>query len=165
MPKFPPPPRSAQNRSGLSFSLAPACLASAVTTLAEMRLSMVKPNLRLIQPNPPPSVRPEIPVVELIPVGVTSPKACVSRSSSPRVTPGSTRAVRAMASTLTDFIRLKSIMTPPSHTALPAMLWPPPRTASSAFVSRAKSTATCTSLASAHRTITLGLRSIIAFHT
>ena len=106
-----------------------------------------------------------MPVVELMPVGVTSPNACASRSNSPKVTPGSTRAVRANGSMRTDFIGDKSIITPPSQTALPAMLWPPPRTESSAPVSRAKSTAALTSAAPAHRTMTAGRRSIIAFQT
>ena len=92
MPKLPPPPRSAQNRSGFSRSLARRNSPSAVTTSAETRLSKVRPNLRLVQPKPPPSVRPAMPVVELMPVGVARPNACVSRSKSPSVAPGSTRA-------------------------------------------------------------------------
>ena len=61
-PKLPPPPRIAQNRSGLSVALArDAVLPSAVTTSAAIRLSMVSPSLRLSQPNPPPSVRPAMP--------------------------------------------------------------------------------------------------------
>ena len=68
---------------------------SAVTTSAEIRLSMVRPNLRLSQPKPPPSVSPATPVVELMPSGVASPNACVSRSKSASSAPGSTRAVRA----------------------------------------------------------------------
>ncbi len=115
MPKLPPPPRIAQNRSGFSSALARTSFPSAVTTSADRRLSAVSPYLRLIQPNPPPSVRPAIPVVELMPVGVTSPKACASRSNSPSVTPGSTRAVLANGSMRTDFIGVRSIITPPSH--------------------------------------------------
>ena len=46
MPKFPPPPRMAQNRSGCyvssTFTISPA----AVTTSAASRLSMVRPYLR-----------------------------------------------------------------------------------------------------------------------
>ena len=46
---------------------------SAVTTSAEMRLSIVSPCLRLSQPNPPPSVSPAMPVVELMPTGSARP--------------------------------------------------------------------------------------------
>ena len=93
MPKLPPPPRRAQKRSLFSFSLAWTSPPSAVTTSAESRLSMVRPNLRVIQPKPPPSVKPATPVVELTPVGTARPKACVSLSRSPRVAPGATRAL------------------------------------------------------------------------
>src|SRR5262249_47448707 len=41
------------------------------------------------QPRPPPNVRPAIPIVETRPPVVASPKACVSRSNSPQVTPAS----------------------------------------------------------------------------
>ena len=47
-------------------------------------------------------------------------------------------------------------MSPPSQTALPAMLCPPPRTASSRSCARAKRTARATSSASAHRTMSAG---------
>ncbi len=45
-----------------------------------------------------------MPVVELMPVGTASPKACVSRSTSASVAPGPTQARRAATSTRTDFI-------------------------------------------------------------
>ena len=77
--------------------------------------------------------------------------------------PAPTRAVRASASTETAFIGVRSIIRPPSQTAVPAMLWPPPRTASVSPLSRAKRTAWTTSLTSVQRTIIAGLRSIIAF--
>ncbi len=162
-PKLPPPPRSAQKRSGLSVSLARTSLASAVTTSAEIRLSMVSPNLRVVQPKPPPSVRPATPVVELMPSGVASANACASLSKSASVAPGSTRAVRDAGSTRTDFINDKSISRPPSQTALPAMLWPPPRTATSRFSSRASLTALMTSAAPRQRATRAGDRSIVAF--
>ncbi len=72
MPKLPPPPRSAQKRSGFSLALARTSSPSAVTTCAAMRLSTVRPNLRVVQPKPPPSARPATPVVELMPSGVAS---------------------------------------------------------------------------------------------
>ncbi len=74
-PKFPPPPRMAQNRSAFSFSLTCLFWPSAVTISAEMRLSIVSPCFRVSHPNPPPSVSPAIPVVELMPVGVARPTA------------------------------------------------------------------------------------------
>ncbi len=99
----------------------------------------------------------------MMPRGVASPKACASLSKSPNVAPGSTKAVLAFGLTLTDFIRERSIMSPPSQTALPAMLWPPPRTARSRSCFRAKLTARITSAAPAQRTIKAGRLSIIAF--
>ena len=74
MPKLPPPPRIAQNRSGFSRTLTWISLPSAVTISAEIRLSIVMPNFRVSQPNPPPSVRPAMPVVELMPVGSGKPE-------------------------------------------------------------------------------------------
>ncbi len=162
-PKLPPPPRSAQNRSGLSLSLARTRLPSAVTTSAEMRLSMVSPNLRVVQPNPPPSVRPATPVVELMPSGVASACACASLSKSASVAPGWTLAVRVLGSMRTDLISERSMSTPPLQTELPAMLWPPLRTASSRFSSRAVLTAWVTSAASRQRAASAGERSIMAF--
>ena len=46
MPKFPPPPRSAQNRSLCELSLAVTNAPSASTTSADSRLSTVRPNRR-----------------------------------------------------------------------------------------------------------------------
>ena len=123
----------------------------------------MRPCFRLIQPNPPPSVRPPTPVVELMPSGVASAKACASLSKSASVHPGSTRAVRPTGSMRTERICDRSIKSPPSQTALPAMLWPPPRTATSSSFSRAKLTAPMASAAPAQRTITPGRRSIMAF--
>ena len=80
-------------------------------------------------------------------VGTTSPKACVSLSRSASVAPGSTQACRVTVSTRTDFIGDRSIIRPPSQSALPAMLWPPPRTATRRLLSRAKLTALTTSAA------------------
>jgi hypothetical protein len=72
-PKFPPPPRSAQNRSAFSSSPAISSLPSAVTTSAEIRLSQDRPSPRARCPMPPPSVSPPTPVVEMIPPVVASP--------------------------------------------------------------------------------------------
>lgn len=80
------------------------------------------PYFRVIHPNPPPSVRPATPVVELIPSGVARLNACASLSKSAKVAPGSTRAVPAVGSTRTEVIGERSTSKPPSQTAMPAML-------------------------------------------
>jgi hypothetical protein len=51
-PKLPPPPLSAQKRSLASVSLARMNSPSAVTRSADIRLSIVSPNLRVVQPKP-----------------------------------------------------------------------------------------------------------------
>jgi hypothetical protein len=106
---------------------------------------------------------PKLPVVELMPSGVASAKACASLSKSASGQPGSTRAVRPTGSMRTERIDDRSITSPPSQRALPAMLWPPPRTATSSSCSRAKLTARMASAVPAQPTITPGRRSIMAF--
>ena len=61
---------------------------------------MVMPYLRLSQPKPPPSVRPAMPVVELMPTGVARPWAWVAASRSASVAPPSMVTRRAAGSTL-----------------------------------------------------------------
>ena len=73
MPKLPLPPRTPQNRSGFSFSLAVTSSPSAVTRSTESRLSTAAPYLRINQPIPPPRVSPETPVWLTIPPTVASP--------------------------------------------------------------------------------------------
>ena len=92
-PKFPPPPRSAQNRSPCELSLAVTKLPSASTTSAASRLSTVRPNRRDRYPMPPPSVRPATPVDPRKPDGVAMPKPTVAWSTSAQVHPASTRTV------------------------------------------------------------------------
>ena len=77
--------------------------------------------------------------------------------------PPSIVARRRAASTCAAFIRDRSITSPSSQMALPAMLCPPPRTASSSPLSRAKLTARTTSGVAAQRAMTAGRLSIIAF--
>ena len=72
-PKFPPPPRIAQNRSGFSDAEATRTSPSAVTTRAETRLSIVSPPMRDSQPIPPPRVSPPTPVCPTTPAGTASP--------------------------------------------------------------------------------------------
>ena len=90
-PKFPPPPRRAQKRSACSVAVTVWILPLAVTRSAEIRLSHASPYRCARWPQPPPSVTPAIPVVEIWPPVVARPKAWVSRSNSPHVTPGSAR--------------------------------------------------------------------------
>ena len=66
---------------------------------------------------------------------------CRQMRPEPGVAPGSTNANFSSASTRTPVICERSIIRPPSQTALPAMLWPAPRTATSRSCSRANFTA------------------------
>ena len=95
-PKLPPPPRSAQKRSGFSSALAVTSSPSAVTSSNDSTLSQLSPCLRTSQPTPPPSVSPATPVLETTPTGTASPWRCVSRSRSPSVAPPCTCTVRAL---------------------------------------------------------------------
>jgi hypothetical protein len=79
------------------------------------------------------------------------------------VAPGCTSTHPLEASTLTALWVEKSIITPPEHSAVPAMLWPPPRTDSGNPLSRTKRTHATTSLLSRGRTTNAGRRSIMAF--
>ena len=101
-PKFPPPPRSAQNSSGFSSALACTFVPSARTTSAPMRLSTVRPKRRERWPMPPPSVSPPTPVVEMTPDGVARPCSPVALSTSAHVQPPPTRTVSVAGSTTTS---------------------------------------------------------------
>jgi hypothetical protein len=61
-PKFPPPPRTAQNRSAFSSEEARRIRPSATTISTDSTLSQAIPACRVSQPMPPPRVRPPIPV-------------------------------------------------------------------------------------------------------
>ena len=161
-PKLPPPPRSAQNRSGSSDSLVRTSRPSASTTSAAIRLSIVSPPPRVRWPRPPPSVMPPTPVVEMIPLGSASPNGCVAWSTSPSSEPPSTRATRETGSTITPRMAERSITRPSSTLPRPPPLWPPPRIASGSFSRRACPIAAITSAASVQRAISAGRRSIIA---
>ena len=161
-PKLPPPPRSAQNRSGCSSAFAVTWRPSASTTSASSRLSIERPKRRVRWPRPPPSVRPPTPVVEMIPLGVASPCSPVARSTSPQVQPPPTRTVRAAGSTRMSLNAERSTTRPSSTVPSPAPLWPPPRIASRRSCSRAKRIAPATPAASSGRAISAGRRSIIA---
>jgi hypothetical protein len=110
-------------------------------------------------------VSPATPVVELIPSGVASPKAWASSSTSAIVAPGSTHATRAAGSMRTERMAEWSMTMPPSHTAVPAMLWPPPRIDTRSSCSRAMARARAVSADPAHRATSAGRRSIDPFQT
>src|SRR5215211_1869225 len=164
-PKLPPPPFSAQNRSGLRSALATRWRPSAVITSAEMRLSTVSPYLRSIQPLPPPSVSPPTPVSARRPPVTARPKAWVSRSSSPHFVPPPHHAVRRSGSTRTRFIGRRSIVRPSSTMAWPATACPPPLTDTSNPCSLARASASITSATPVQRAITAGRRSTAALKT
>jgi hypothetical protein len=90
-------------------------------------------------------------------VGVASPCACVSWSTSAQTAPPPTVARRIWGSTRTPFIGERSITIPPSQVEKPAMLWLPPRTAIVRLLLRAKPTAAITSVVPAQGTTTAGL--------
>ena len=131
----------------------------------EIRLSAAKPCLRSSQPLPLPSVNPGTPVVVTRPPVVARPKACVSASSSPQLTPAWTRAVFFFGSTRMAFRLRVSITIPPSAIEKPATEWPPPRIASGAPLRRARPTARITSAVPAGRKIVAGLRSNMPLKT
>jgi hypothetical protein len=163
-PKFPPPPRNAQNNSGFSSTAARTTWPSALTSSAEMRLSQLRPCLRTKCPIPPPSVNPPSPVDETSPPVVAKPKSWVSRSSCFQVVPPCALARPARASTCTARIWDRSMTRPSSQVENPARLWAPPRTAIGSPSLLAKRTATTTSAVPVHRTIIAGYRSIAWFH-
>ena len=100
IPKFPPPPRTAQNRSECSCSEARSIRPSAVTISTATRLSDDRPASRDNQPNPPPSVRPGHTVLLMNPPGTARPCAWVTASNSPHVVPPPHRTRRFLGSTL-----------------------------------------------------------------
>jgi hypothetical protein len=65
-------------------------------------------------------------------------------------------ARQPVAAGSTRFIGERSIMSPPSHTESPGMLWPPPRTATSRPDAVAIRTAAATSPAVRHRAMSAG---------
>jgi len=163
IPKLPPPPRSAQNRSSCSEALAVTSLPSAVTTSSDRILSHVAPNAPISQPLPPPSERPAMPTSESVPPGTAKPNACVAWSMSPQVTPGSARTMPPSGTTRMPFMRDMSTTSPSSHSAVPAQAWPLPRTATGKAWSCAKRTHAMMSDTSAHRAISSGRRSMRPF--
>src|SRR6516165_8777988 len=122
MPKLPPPPRRAQNRSGFSPELQRPTQPSAVTRVKPSTLSQDSPNRRVSHPVPPPNTNPEAPVCETTPEGKTRPACCVVLSIDPSRQPPAKRARRASESTATWRILERSITRPPSQVLKPARL-------------------------------------------
>lgn len=114
---------------------------------------------------PPPRVRPATPVVEINPPVLARPCAAVDASKSAQVAPGSTLAVRAVASTVTPRMRDRSMTTPSSQTQNPATLCPPARTDSGQPAVRARLIAATMSSAEWHCAIKAGRASTMPFHT
>src|SRR5829696_3591834 len=158
-PKLPPPPRSAQNRSGSDSAVTSSTSPSALTSSTESRLSAASPWIPISHPRPPPSVSPAIPVVEIAPPVTARPCTAVSRLNSDQRTPPCARIVCARGSTYMPFISARSIITLPSLTLRPATLCPPPRTEISSSASRAKRTAAATSAAPRQTAMSAGRRS------
>ena len=156
MPKLPPPPRIAQNRSAFSVSDAVTTWPVAVTTRAARRLSAARPILRSSQPLPEPSVKPDTPVLDTRPPVTARPCSCVAASSSPQTTPGCTHAIRRTGSTWIAFSGPRSITMPPSLVAKPGAACAPPRTEISIPCSRACRSAAATSATDSQRAISAG---------
>ncbi len=156
MPKLPPPPRTAQNKSGWVFSSASNTCPLASTISTESRLSTDSPCVAISHPIPPPRVRPPTPVVEMMPPVVASPWAQVASFTRPQVAPPPTWATRVWLSIVISLIGERSIIKPPSTTLRPAMLCPPPRTDTSSPARAASSSASTTWFVSRQRAISAG---------
>src|SRR6266511_107622 len=98
MPKLPPPPRMAQNRSGCSSAETSIVSPLASTTSSDTNWSQVSPCLRENQPIPPPSAKPPTPVSDMMPAGTTRPWGAVAASTSPSRQPPLTCTSRRSAS-------------------------------------------------------------------
>ena len=109
-PKLPPPPRSAQNSSACSDSFAVTIDPSASTTSASTRLSSARPQVRTIQPMPPPRVSPPTPTLTVSPELIASPCGCRASAIGPQVAPPPmrTRAVASSTSTRVELHRGRS---------------------------------------------------------
>src|SRR5580693_1955705 len=75
-PKLPPPPpRNAQYRSALSSGVAVIASPLGKTTDADTSASHGRPHCRASDPRPPPRVKPAIPTVGQLPLGINRPCA------------------------------------------------------------------------------------------
>lgn len=154
--KFPPPPRSAQNRSACEVSETSSTSPSAVTTWAPTKLSMASPKRRTIQPMPPPRVSPPTPTPAVSPAVRASPWGARVRATPPQRAPPPMPTRRDPGSTDTASIPPRSMSIPPWAVLSPAMECPPPRSVSTEASLRAIRTARATSSALRGRTTRSG---------
>ena len=120
MPKLPPPPRSAQNRSGCSSALAVTQLAVGGDELE--RRARCRSSARTCAPASRRRRRASgrrRRSCETTPTGTASPCRWVSRSRSPSVAPPCTRTVRVSGSTSTPRMAERSMTRPSSQSARP----------------------------------------------
>ncbi len=151
-PKLPPPPRSAQSRSGCDASDTSRTSPPAVTSCAPTSWSAASPHARTIQPMPPPRVRPPTPTDAVSPELTPSPRSARARATLPHVAPPPTRT--SVPSTSMSWKAARSIVSPPG--TAPHALWPPERTMTSRCSSAAYRRAARTSSTEEARTITAG---------
>ena len=159
-PKLPPPPRSAQNRSGWCSASTRSELAVGGDDLGGEQVVDREAVLAHEEADAaaerdaadPDRARVAEPGREAVRAGGGGVLAA-------RSGPVSAQAVRRSGSISSARIAERSSTIPPSETPWPAGLWPPPRTASSSPLSRASAMTRATSAASAARTIMAGRRS------
>ena len=128
MPKLPPPPRSAQKRSGCSVSARSDQLAVSRNNFSRNKI-VDRQSEFACGPSEAATEREVCDAGRRIDTRrrLQDRNFCASLSKSASVAPGSTRAVRGSRIDMDRLHQRKeSIKRPPSQTALPAMLWPPP---------------------------------------
>src|SRR5436190_10461380 len=117
-PKLPPPPpRSAQKRSGLVASSHARTRPSAVTTVAAVSESHVRPKCRPVTPWPPPIVRPAMPTLPHVPPGIIAPAGASPAATWISVAPAPILAAPAFGRTTAIG---ETSITRPSQTEYPA---------------------------------------------
>ena len=119
-PKLPPPPRSAQNRSGLVLSLAVTRLPSASTSSASRRLSIVNPYVRVMLPLPTAQCQPTHTRRGEDPAGSGLAEGMRGMVDIAPGAAGLTRTVLACGSTRMPFIGERSMTRPSSTRLIPA---------------------------------------------
>ena len=87
IPKLPPPPRIAQNRSGCCSALAETTSPVAVTTSAATSWSSARPYFLTFQPTPPARVRPPTPTLLVSPEEIARPYGASASTTWPQVAP------------------------------------------------------------------------------
>src|SRR5690349_11538863 len=138
--KSPPPPRSAQNRSGsLSASTVRASPSAVTSSIARTRLQ-ANPYWRPNQLRPPPRWKPAMPTSGEEPGRPLSPCCWAASASSTESTPASARAVPAAASTSMPRIRSVLIRIAPSSEPRATAPWPVPWPETRSPLSAAKRT-------------------------